>query len=172
MEIMAEMQGDISGVVKNTVIETFNGMLGQNVITAAVQKPAIPGPLHRIYACLLLDQKTGVSANFSFTFDEELLTQTAAAFYSVAQAAEPAVRDDIACAVANIVGSKVKTCMNKYGYAFEMSVPFVAKAGDAPPVAAPNSIHVHFSYDDTKGRVSDDAVVVNLLLEGHQAGNC
>lgn len=171
METMAEMRNDISGVVENTVIETFNGMLGQNVMTAAVQRPAVPGPQHKVYACLLLDQQRGVSANFCFTFDDELLSRTATAFYG-AKGEDRAVRDDIACAVANIVGSKVKTCLNKHGYAFEMAIPFVAEPGNMPHLTREDIIHVHFAYNDRKGQNSDDAVVVNFLLEGHLAGNC
>lgn len=171
MESMAEMRSDISGVVESTVVETFNGMLGQKVLTATVQRAAIPGPLQKVYACLLLDQQRGVSANFCFTFDDDLLSKTAAAFYPGERAGERAVRDDIACAVANIVGSKVKTCLNKHGYDFEMSIPFVAQPGNMPHFSRDDIIHVHFTANQG-GKTSDDAVVVNFLLEGHKAGNC
>lgn len=172
MESMAEMRSDISGVVQSTVVETFNGMLGQKVVSAAVQRPAVPGPAHKVYACLMLDQNRGVSANFCFTFDETLLSMTASSFYPDAQAEERAVRDDIACAVANIVGSKVKSCLNKYGYAFEMSIPFVAEPGNMPHFSRDDIIHVHFAYDDSRGHSAEDGVVVNFLLEGYPAGNC
>ncbi len=172
MEIMAEMRSDISGVVESTVIETFNGMLGQNVVTAALQRTAVPGPAQKVYACLLLDQQKGVSANFCFTFDDDLLSRTAAAFYPKGQLDDRAVRDDIACAVANIVGSKVKTCLNKHGYDFQMAIPFVAEPTNVPHFTRDDIIHVHFAYGPTGGKNRDDAVVVNFLLEGHRAGNC
>lgn len=167
-----EIRGEISGVVESTVVETFNGMLGQKVVTAAVQRPAEPGPMHKVYACLLLDQDRGVSANFCFTFDDQLLTMTAAAFYPANEAGKPAVREDIACAVANIVGSKVKTCLNRHGYNFEMTIPFVAEPGIAPDLARDDVLHVHFAYDDSLGKSSDDGVVVNFLITGHTSGHC
>lgn len=169
---MAGMQGEISDVVEDTVVETFNGMLGQKVVTAAVQRPAEPGPEHKVYACLLLDQEKDVSANFCFSFDDQLLSMTAANFYPGDEAAKPSVREDIACAVANIVGSKVRTFLNKHGYNFEMTIPFVAEPGAGTELKRDGTIHVHFSYDDNQGRSSDDGVVVNFMLEGHKAGNC
>ena len=169
---MAGMQGEISGVVEETVVETFNGMLGQKVVTAAVQRPAKPGPTHKVYACLLLDQQKDISANFCFTFDDQLLSMTASNFYPGDEAVKASVREDIACAVANIVGSKVKTYLNKQGYDFEMTIPFVAEPSATPDLRRDGTIHVHFSYDDSQGRSSDDGVVVNFMLEGHKAGNC
>lgn len=169
---MAGMQGEISGVVEDTVVETFNGMFGQKVVTAAVQRVAEPGPEHKVYACLLLDQEKDVSANFCFSFDDHLLLMTAANFYPGEEAANPSVREDIACAVANIVGSRVKTFLNRRGYNFEMTIPFVAEPGAQPELRRDGTVHVHFSYDDSQGRSSDDGVVVNFMLEGHKAGNC
>lgn len=169
---MAEMQGEISGVVEDTVIETFNGMFGQRVVAAAVRKASEPEPERKVYACLLLDQKMDVSANFCFSFDDRLLSLTAANFYPGEEAAKPSVREDIACAVANIVGSRVKTFLNKNGYNFEMTIPFVAEPGARTELKRDGTINVHFSYDDSHGRSGEDGVVVNFMLEGHKAGNC
>ena len=169
---MAEMRTEISGVVEDTVVETFNGMLGQNVVTAAVQRAAVPGPDRKVFACLLLDEQKGMKANFCFSFDDQLLSLTAANFYPRDMADKAAVREDIACAVANIVGSKVKTCLNKHGYDFEMTIPFVAEPASVAGFNREDIIHVHFAYDDKKGRSSDDGVVVNFLMEGQKAGNC
>ncbi len=171
MTDMAEMRTDISGIVQSTVVETFNGMLGQNVVAAGMACAAPGGKANRIYACLLLDQTRGASANFCFTFDDKLLARTAAAFYPPQKAQEKSVHEDIACAVANIVGSKVKSCLNKYGHNFEMAVPFVAGPTAFPAIVRDDIIHLHFSWDDHAG-AGGDGLVVDFAMDERAAGNC
>lgn len=165
---MVEMKADIAGVVESTVVETFNGMLGQNVVSAAARLGEAAGPDSRVYACLLLDQSYGASANFCFTFDDKLLARTAAAFYPPDQAGDKRVHEDIACAVANIVGSRVKTCLNKYGHSFEMAVPFVAACGAVAGLAREGAVHLHFSWDDSRSA----GLVVDFGMDERRAGNC
>lgn len=167
---MSGIKSDISGVVQSTMVETFNGMLGQNVVSAVVQGGAATGGEGRIYTCLLLDQTRGASANFCFSFDGKLLARTAAQFYPPELAQEKNVHEDIACAIANIVGSKVKSCLNKYGHDFEMAVPFVAGPA-AFPLSGDDTIHLHFSWDDYAG-AGADGVVVDFGLDERAAGNC
>lgn len=168
---MAEMKTDISGVVESTVVETFNGMLGQNVVATAAKGGAGQASQEHVYACLLLDQKQGASANFCFTFDDRLLARTAAAFYPPGMAQEKNVREDIACAVANIVGSRVKTCLNKYGHSFDMAVPFVAGSAALARIAREDVVHLHFSWNDGQ-RPAGDGVTVDFGMDERPAGNC
>ncbi len=171
MTDMAEIRTDISGIVQSTVVETFNGMLGQKVVAAGIACAAAGGRSNRIYACLLLDQLRGASANFCFTFDDKLLARTAATFYPPQKAQEKSVHEDIACAVANIVGSKVKSCLNKYGHNFEMAVPFVAGSAALPAMVGNDVIHLHFSWDD-EASAGVDGLVVDFVMDERRAGNC
>ncbi len=168
---MVEMKADIAGVVESTVVETFNGMLGQKVVSAAARPGAGTEADSRVYACLLLDQTYGASANFCFTFDDKLLARTAAAFYPPEQARDKRVHEDIACAVANIVGSRVKTCLNKYGHTFEMAVPFVAACSAVAGIARDDVVHLHFSWGDDQD-ARGEGLVVDFGMDERQAGNC
>ena len=169
---MSGMKMDISGVVESTVVETFNGMLGQKVVSSSPQQTTGQGADARVYACLLLDQSHGASANFCFTFDDKLLARTAAAFYPPQQAQEKRVQEDIACAVANIVGSRVKTCLNKYGHSFEMAVPFVAASAALSGIPRDDIVHLHFSWDDAEGSGGGEGLVVDFGMDERPAGNC
>lgn len=160
---MAAHRSQISSVVVSSVIDTFNLMLRQNVSAMAARSPRPPGPDMAVYACVRLSQED-LSANFYFSFDRNLLVLTAAAFYEKERGRQPGVQEDIACAVANIVGGKVKTFLNREGYDFDMGVPFVAKPGDP---GAEDTIHVHFSYD----RTGDNGLVVNYVMEEKKAGS-
>lgn len=159
---MAAYRSQISSVVVSSVIDTFNLMLRQNVTAMAVRTPRPPGPDMAVYACVTLDQKD-LRADFYFSFDRSLLLLTAAAFYEQERGRQPAIQEDIACAVANIVGGKVKTFLNREGYNFEMGIPFVAKPGAA---AGEDMVHVHFSYDKT----GDNGLVVNYVMEEKKQG--
>ena len=159
---MAAYRGQISSVVVSSVIETFNQMLHQNVTAMPVRAPRQPGPDMAVFACVRLDQKD-LQADFYFSFDRSLLLLTATAFYEQDRSKQPAVQEDIACAVANIVGGKVKTFLNEQGYEFDMGIPFVARPGGAN---ADDTIHVHFSYD----RTGDNGLVVNYVLEEKKTG--
>ncbi|HYD19161.1 MAG TPA: hypothetical protein VEF76_11840 [Patescibacteria group bacterium] len=168
---MGDMKDDIAQVVETTVVETFSGMLGQTIVAAAGGESAAPTAKDFIYACLLLDQEQGASASFCFSFDDALLARTAAAFYPGPQGADKSVREDIACAVANIVGSKVKSCLNKYGNNYEMAVPFVGEPC-CLPATRPDAIHLHFSCDAASAARGEDALVVDVALDAIPAGNC
>ena len=154
---MAAYRGQISSVVVSSVIDTFNLMLHQNVTAMPVRTPRQPGPDMAVYACVRLDQKD-LQADFYFSFDRSLLLLTATAFYETERGKQPAIQEDIACAVANIVGGKVKTFLNQQGYEFDMGVPYDASPG-AP--GSDDTIHVHFSYD----RTGDNGLVVNYVME-------
>lgn len=160
---MAAHRSQISSVVVSSVIDTFNLMLRQNVTAMATRSPRPPGPDMAVYACVKLNQDK-LSANFYFSFDRNLLMLTAAAFYENDRGKQQGIQEDIACAVANIVGGKVKTFLNRQGYEFEMGVPFVAKPGDP---GTDDTIHVHFSYD----RTGDNGLVVNYVMEEKKAGS-
>jgi hypothetical protein len=163
MTKMPEMLSEIADVVSDTVVQTFNGMLEQSVVTATVRWPAAPEK-DRVYVRVALASERARPASFCFTFDAQLLSLTAKTFYpGVAETS--ALREDIACAVSNIVGTKVKGCLNAHGYGFTMSIPVVV------PVPSPDggkgaedTIHVHFAYNNPAG-VQSGGVVVNFQME-------
>jgi hypothetical protein len=160
---MAAYRSQISSVVVSSVVDTFNLMLRQNVTAMATRSPRPPGPDMGVHACVKLEQEN-LSANFYFSFDRNLLMLTAAAFYEKERGQQQGIQEDIACAVANIVGGKVKTFLNRQGYEFEMGVPFVAKPGES---GSDDAVHVHFSYD----RTGENGLVVNYEMEEKKAGS-
>jgi len=168
-----QLREEVSGIVEHSVIDTFNEMLGQSVLTSGRQEFAVPGPEEKVHTFLRLeDANNREPANFCFSFDQDLLERTAAAFYPAAMLGNQAVYDDIACAVANIVGSKVKSCLNRQGYAFSMGLPAVERPGDAEAFDRKNVVHVHFSFNRENGMASGDGVVVNVMLGERPAASC
>jgi hypothetical protein len=161
-DMMAAYRSQISGVVVTTVVETFNQMLRQRVTAIASKHPPTPGPDAAVYACVRLDQKN-TSADFFFSFDRALLLMTAEAFYPKDLSSQNAVQEDIACAVANIVGGRVKTFLIRQGYEFEMGIPFVVQKGKGG--GSDDIIHVHFSYNQT----GDNGLVVNYMVSEKKA---
>jgi hypothetical protein len=159
---MAPYRSRISSVVVASVIDTFNLMLRQNVTAMPTPGPAAIGPDMAVYACVRLDQQD-LRADFYFSFDRALLLLTAAAFYEKDREAQPAIQEDIACAVANIVGGKVKTFLNHEGYHFEMGLPFVAKPG---ALGADDAVRVQFSFDKS----GSNGLVVNYVMEEKKTG--
>lgn len=153
---------EISGIVANTVVETFNGMFGQSVVTATVNSMA-PESRGKTSVCLVLKNEKGLPAKFYFSFDDRMLSLTALNFFAAEMSADPAVRNDIACAVANIVGTKVKNCLNGHGHRFEMTFPYAV--GQADIENSQNALYLHFAYNDRQGRMNDTGLVVNFLLK-------
>jgi hypothetical protein len=157
---MAAYRSQITSIVVSSIIDTFNGMLQQHIIAMPHNSPSTIGPDMAVHACVSLAEKN-FQAEFYFSFDRALLLLTANAFYEKDRGNQPAVQEDIACAVANIVGGKVKTFLNHHGYEFEMGIPFVAKPGSA---GRDDALHVHFSYDKS----GSNGLVVNYVTEEHK----
>lgn len=173
MENLLHIREEVSGIVEHSVIDTFNDMLGQNVLTSRLQEFAVPGPDTKVHTFLRLeDENNHAPANFCFSFDQDLLECTAAAFYPAAMLGRQEVYDDIACAVANIVGSKVKSCLNRQGFAFIMGLPAVERPGDPETFDRQNVVHVHFSFNRENGMASSDGVVVNVMLGERPSASC
>ena len=90
-------------------------MLRQNVTAMPARSAArAPGPDMAVYACVRLDQKDLQRGIFISASTAALLLLTAADVSTrTERGKQPAVQEDIACAVANIVGGKVKTFLNQ-----------------------------------------------------------
>lgn len=162
---------EIADIMAATVVETFNGMFEQSVVTASVGRFGQPEAEGKTSACLVLKNARGVPAKLYFTFDDRMLALTARSFFAAELSDDPVIRSDIACAVANIVGTKVKNCLNGYGNAFEMTFPFAVPPSDIEP--GRDAVHLHFAYNDRDGRVSDGGVIVNFMMkEQPSAGRC
>lgn len=178
MKDMAEMETQLSGLVETTVVDTFHGMLGQHV-TAMHDMSTGTEPAHKIHTRLMLRESKGnrthenpnarleegaaAGADFCFSFDQDLLEKAASGFYPGDQLQNPQIFEDIACAISNIVGSRIKTWLNDNGYDLSMGLPFVEHeiGGDLP---RQGTIHIHFAYDVTGGR-HDDGLVVDVKVD-------
>jgi hypothetical protein len=162
---------EIGNIMAATVVETFNGMFEQSVVTAAVGHFGENEAKGKTSTCLVLKNANGEPAKLYFTFDDQMLALTARSFFAAELSDDPAIRNDIACAVANIVGTKVKNCLNGYGHTFEMTFPFVVQPADIEQDR--DAVHLHFAYNDREGRISDGGVTVNFMMkEQHTAGRC
>lgn len=157
---------EISGIVSTTVMETFNGMFGQAVMTSTVDSPT-QGAQGKSSVCLVLKNEKGLPAKFYFSFDDQMLSLTAMNFFSAELSADASVRNDIACAVANIVGTKVKNCLNAHGYHFEMTFPYAVTQAEIEN--SHNALYLHFAYNDQQGHMTDTGLVVNFLIREQRA---
>jgi hypothetical protein len=168
----AQLLKEIADIMAATVVETFNGMFEQSVVTASVGRFGQPeAAAGRTSTCLVLKNLNGTPAKLYFTFDDQMLSLTARSFFAAELSDDPLIRSDIACAVANIVGTKVKNCLNGYGHTFEMTFPFVVQPSDIEQDR--DAVHLHFAYNDGDGRVSDGGVTVNFMMkEQTTAGRC
>jgi hypothetical protein len=157
---------EISQIVARTVVDTFNGMFGQSVITATVDRE--PGEAaNRTTVGLVLKNEKGLPARFYFSFDDHMLSLTALNFFSTELSADPAIRIDIASAVANIVGTKVKNCLNENGYKFEMTFPYPVLPGEL--AEGQEALHMHFAYNDATGQKNEGGVTVDFLIRDRKA---
>jgi hypothetical protein len=157
---------EISAIVANTVVETFNGMFGQSVVTATVNELA-PAGEGKTSVCLILKNEKGLPAKFYFSFDDNMLKLTALNFFAAELSSDPRIRNDIACAVANIVGTKVKNCLNEHGHKFEMTFPYAVKEGEVEN--ARDALYLHFAYNDAQGNMNDTGLVVNFMMKEQRA---
>ncbi len=161
-----QLFAEISQIVAATVVETFNGMFGQSVVTASVGHEA-QAREGRTSVGLVLKNEGGLPARFYFSFDDRMLALTALNFFSTELSNDPHIRNDIAAAVANIVGTRVKNCLNANGYKFEMTFPYPVQPGEAE--AGLGALHMHFAYNDASGQVSDGGVTVDFTIRDQRA---
>jgi hypothetical protein len=171
MSLDPQIMSDISQVMATAVVETFNGMFGQELVSARVREQGETSAAGQTCACLVLEHGDA-PAKFFFSFDDRMLALTARAFFSDARVSDPVVRQDIACAVANIVGTRVKNYLNAQpGNKFEMTLPFAVKPEEVEWPAR-DAVYLNFSYNDDNGRINDGGVIVNFTMREPRAAHC
>ena len=153
-------RAQISNVVSEGVIETFNSMFGQS-ITAGDLAPKPGTEKGSVYSSIKLHQ-ADVDVEFCFRFDIGLLLQAAALIFTKEYLANNPVQNDIACEIANIVCSKVKAYLNEKGFDTEMGFPFIPEEEENPLLKNTDQVHMHFYYDDVQ-QSRGIGVVVNFF---------
>ncbi len=153
-------RAQISTVVSDGVVETFNSMFGQS-ITAGDLAQKIHSEKGSVYASIKLHQ-ANVDVEFCFRFDIGLLLQAAELIFTKEYLANNPVQNDIACEIANIVCSKVKAYLNEKGFETEMGFPFIPRPDENPLLKNTEQVHMHFYYDDLQ-QTRGIGVVVNFF---------
>lgn len=153
-------RAQISTVVSEGVIETFNSMFGQSITIGDLARKST-SEKGSVYASIKLHQ-ANVDVEFCFRFDIGLLLQAAALIFTKEYLANNPVQNDIACEIANIVCSKVKAYLNEKGFETEMGFPFIPDEETNPLLKNTDQVHMHFYYDDVQ-QSRGIGVVVNFF---------
>lgn len=166
MESIRTMKTDVSDVVSRSVTNTFGVMFRRDVAPEGVGKGFAEGTGKDVCSTVSLWQEGGLNVDFCFVFDRELLSAIVGEAYpSEPQDNRALLCQDIACAVANIVVSNVKTYLNGRGFEMTMNIP---EAGAAVANGANDQVeHLKFSCNH------HDSVLVNMKMRdpnGPKAG--
>jgi hypothetical protein len=156
----------LSGLVASTVAAAFNGMLRQDVTPMPAREPRVPGAA--VTACLDLNQAEA-RARLRFSFAPRLLARTAEGFYGHDSAGNRELQEDIACAIANIVGGRIKTFLNREGFDFAMGLPVIetgVAAGQPIQVGNEGLIRLHFAFDAS----GDNGLAVDCQIDDRRTG--
>lgn len=165
MDNIVTVKAEVSDIVARSVTNTFGIMFRRDVATKGAGDGVVEGKGQDIYSSVSLWQDNAINMDFCFVFDRDLLSRIATEAYPADTQDKLLLCQDIACAVANIVVSNVKTYMNGRGYDMSMNIP-------APGPVAVNGnegqhAHVLFRCD------SDDGILVNMQMQdrsGPKAG--
>lgn len=169
MESIKNMKGHVSDLVDKTVTGTFDTMFGREVMSnASGEGASAAGNGMGIASHVRLTQGAALNVGFSFHFDEGLLAAIAEETYPEQARKIPMklICEDMACAIANVVGSRVKAFLNGHGYDLSMNIP--APGADNDAGAAEEQSYLSFIYGAQSGQ--DAAVLVNIHLQEKRAG--
>lgn len=166
MESIRTMKTDVSDVVARSVTNTFGVMFRREVAPEGAGKGFAEGTGQDICSTVSLWQEGRLNVDFCFVFNRDLLSAIVGEAYpSEPQDNRALLCQDIACAVANIVVSNVKTYLNGRGFDMTMNFP---EAGKAAANGSGDQVeHLKFSCDRHAG------VLVNMKMKdptGPKAG--
>jgi hypothetical protein len=165
-DTLESMNTYVSDIVGKAVTGTFDTMFGREVAHthAAVDVPQAG----RISSHVSLTQGAALNVDFSFHFDAGLLHRIAEETYPEQARKIPMqmICEDMACAIANVVGSRVKSFLNGRGYDLSMDIPAVGEI-DAARGAAKQQ-HSSLSFRCVP-EGQDNAVRVNIHLQEKRA---
>lgn len=165
-DTLESMNTYVSDIVGKAVTGTFDTMFGREVAhTGEVTAPAKAG---EISSHVSLTQGAALNVDFSFHFDAGLLHKIAEETYPEQARKIPMqmICEDMACAIANVVGSRVKAFLNGRGYDLSMDIPAVGEI-DATRDAARQQ-HSSLSFRCVPDG-QDNAVRVNIHLQEKRA---
>lgn len=174
MESIRNMKGYVSDIVGKTVTGTFDTMFGREVTSSASGEGAPPGQNDPgqngagISSHVRLTQGATLNVGFSFHFDESLLAAIAEETYPEQARKIPMklICEDMACAIANVVGSRVKAFLNGHGYDLSMNIPSPGADNDA----GEDDERSYLSFTYSAKPEQDAAVLVNIHLQERRAG--
>lgn len=167
MESIKNMKEHVSDIVGKTVTGTFDTMFGREITNSTSGEGAPPARNGGdICSHVRLTQGAALNVGFSFHFDESLLAAIAEETYPEQARKIPMkmICEDMACAIANVVGSRVKAFLNGHGYDLSMNIP----AAGADSNAAGELSYLSFTYSASPEQ--DAAVLVNIHLQEKRAG--
>lgn len=167
LDNIRDMKSFVSDIVGRTMTDTFDTMFGRDISGWKSGDGLAGGDNQDICSRVTLAQGA-VQVEFRFQFAQDLLLAIANESYSVDTLKLPidAVCEDMACAVANVVGSRVKAFLNGRGYDFEMDIPIVTGVqGDASN--EDGSAHLNFRCRTPDG--GNAGILVNIRMQEQAA---
>ena len=165
MDNIRAMKSDVSDVVARSVTNTFGVMFRREVASGGAGEGFVEGSGQDICSRVSLWQDGTLNMDFCFHFDRELLSAIVTDAYPE-EAAEQKMPlcEDIACAVANIVVSNVKTFLNGRGFDMNMNIP------TAGVVSANGGQLVHLKFRCDTGGDRGDSILVNMQMQDRRKG--
>jgi hypothetical protein len=166
MNNLRNMKTDVSDVVARSVTNTFGVMFRRDVAPEGFGEGFVPPSNGEICSSVRLWQDGKLDLDFYFVFNSDLLTAIVKESYPAETQDNVALAQDIACAVANIVVSNVKTYLNGRGFEMTMELPEAGKPQENG--AAGQAAHLKFRCNS-----DDDGILVNMSMQdrsGPKAG--
>lgn len=165
-DTLESMNAYVSDIVGKAVTGTFDTMFGREVAhTGAAGAPTAEG---QISSHVSLTQGAALNVDFSFHFDAALLHRIAEETYPEQARKIPMqmICEDMACAIANVVGSRVKAFLNGRGYDLSMDIPAVGEIEAQQGGAKQQHSSLGFRC---MAEGQDNAVRVNIHLQEKRA---
>lgn len=165
-DTLESMNTYVSDIVGKAVTGTFDTMFGREV--AHTGGAGTEPKAGEISSHVSLTQGVALNVDFSFHFDAGLLHKIAEETYPEQARKMPMqmICEDMACAIANVVGSRVKAFLNGRGYDLSMDIPAIGLI-DAPRDAQRRQeSSLNFSCGDDG---QDNAVRVDIHLQEKRA---
>ncbi|MEZ0224505.1 MAG: hypothetical protein ACAH83_08130 [Alphaproteobacteria bacterium] len=157
MDSIRTMKTDVSDVVARSVTNTFGVMFRRDVAPDDAGEGFAEGTGQDICSHVSLWQDGTLNMDFCFLFDRELLSGIVTdAYPGETPDKRMPLCEDIACAVANIVVSNVKTFLNGRGFDMNMNIPTAGLVADNGGQLA----HLKFRCETGAG-----GILVNMQMQ-------
>jgi hypothetical protein len=158
----------VSDIVGKAMTGTFDTMFGREITTTGAGEGLGSAGNDDISSHVSLTQGAALNVDFSFHFDQKLLTAIAEETYPDQARNIPMkmICEDMACAIANVVGSRVKAFLNGRGYDLSMDIPAIGAVNDSVAAEGGQLSHLSFQYSPAG---KDAAITVNIHLQEKRA---